>query len=97
MRALKVCLHPPLSGKANDSLTNVTFPGRAAAIAADKLSFDLSDDPEGKSGGNVLSDPEYLKLFGYGPSGKTPESKAEASVEAPQPPQGTTVQVPAAV
>jgi len=71
--------------------------GRAAAITADKLSFDLSDDPEGKSGGNVLSDPEYLKFFGYGPLAKKPESKAEASGEAPQPPQGTTVQVPGAV
>ena len=85
------------------------FLGRSAAIAADKKSFDLSDDPEGKSGGTVLSDPEYLKFFGYGPLAKKAETKAEeAPVEAPQPlvdapataavpPQPTTVQVPTAV
>jgi hypothetical protein len=51
--------------------------GRAAAIAADKKSFDLCDDSEGLGVGKVLSDPEYLKHFGYGPAVEQPKREAE--------------------
>jgi hypothetical protein len=53
-------------------------PGRAAAIAAYKKSFDLCDDSEGLGVGKVLSDPTSQRLFGYIPeeeSKKTEESK----------------------
>ena len=51
--------------------------GRAAAIAAQRKSFDLCDDSEGLGVGKVLSDPEYLKLFGYGPAAEPPKKNDE--------------------
>lgn len=35
--------------------------GRSAAIAADKMSFDLCDESEGVGVGQVLADPEYIR------------------------------------
>jgi len=55
--------------------------GRAAAIAADKKSFDLCDDSEGLGVGKVLSDPEYLKHFGYGSGAAAPTKKKAATEE----------------
>jgi hypothetical protein len=54
--------------------------GRAAAIAAEKKSFDLCDDSEGLGVGQILSDPQYLKFFGYGPAA---EKKKKESPEEP--------------
>jgi hypothetical protein len=45
-------------------LTKIT--GRAVAIAAEKQSFDLCDDPFGPGVSVTLNDPEYLKRFGTG-------------------------------
>lgn len=56
--------------------------GRAAAIAADKKSFDLCDDSEGLGVAKILSDPEYLKLFGYGPAAEAEKKKELAEKEA---------------
>jgi hypothetical protein len=54
--------------------------GRAAAIAPQKLSFDLGDDSEGAGVGKVLTDPEYLRRLGY----IADETKEEATEEAPK-------------
>jgi len=48
--------------------------GRAAAIAAELKSFDVCDDSEGPGAAQVLNNPEYLKLFGYGPAVETPKA-----------------------
>jgi hypothetical protein len=53
--------------------------GRAAAIAANKKSFDLCDDSEGLGVGKVLSDPVSQRLFGYIPDEEP--KKAEESKE----------------
>jgi len=50
--------------------------GRAAAIAAEKKSFDLCDNSEGLGVGQILSDPEFLKFFGYGPAVQKKQDKA---------------------
>jgi hypothetical protein len=61
--------------------------GRAAAIAADRKSFDLCDDSEGLGVGKILSDPEYLKYFGYGPAveAKKKEEESAKSEESAEP------------
>jgi len=53
--------------------------GRAAAIAAEKQSFDLCDDPFGLGVGKILNDPEYLKRFGYGRAVRGPETVEETT------------------
>ncbi|KAF2675262.1 NAD(P)-binding protein [Microthyrium microscopicum] len=52
--------------------------GRAAAIAADKKSFDVCDESEGPGAAQVLNDPEYLKFFGYGPAVEVSKKPSEA-------------------
>jgi len=42
-----------------------TIKGRAASIAANKMSFDLCDDSDGLGVAQVMTDPEYLKRLGY--------------------------------
>jgi hypothetical protein len=56
--------------------------GRAAAIAADKQSFDLHDDSEGLGVSKILTDPQYLKKFGYGPAAEAPKKTEEPKEEA---------------
>jgi hypothetical protein len=53
--------------------------GRAAAIAADKQSFDLCDDALGEGVSKTLNDPEYLKRFGSGSAVRGPESAEKAT------------------
>jgi hypothetical protein len=61
-----------------DFQTNAVI-GRACAIAAEKKSFDLCDDSEGLGVGKILSDPEYLQHFGYGPLVEQRKKDEEAS------------------
>jgi hypothetical protein len=60
----------------------------------------LSDEIEGHGGYKVLSDPEYLKFFGYGTLAEKPAAKksSDAPAEAPIPPveAPTTAAVPPA-
>jgi len=59
--------------------------GRAAAIAAEKKSFDLCDESEGLGVGKILSDPEYLKFFGYGPAAEKQKKEDDEAKKAPAP------------
>ena len=46
----------------------------------------MCDESEGLGVGKILSDPDYLKFFGYGPAAeqnKKEEGEAEAAVEKP--------------
>jgi hypothetical protein len=53
--------------------------GRAAAITADKQSFDLCDDALGEGVSKTLNDPKYLERFGSGPAVRGPETAERAT------------------
>jgi hypothetical protein len=67
------------------------FVGRAAAIAADKASFDLCDDAEGLDGGREVGLSISENKFGYtapvkdeAPPAPTTEIKVEVPMETPK-------------